>query len=146
MSTVCHDYIFLAVEVSVYSGPFSLLVCIPGIQRSFAVPVLLGSSQLPCFVVLLINNYIMYCCTVLNPWHINSVLNYLWHINLLWSRSHFSWAWFRIYILVLFSSSWLSKSPDFRGVPAVSFKRILYSLKSLVLGCQTWNKDRQLWM
>lgn len=74
MSTVCHDYIFLALEVSVYSGSFSPLVCIPGIQRSFTVPVLLGSSQLLCFVGLLINNYIMYCCTILDPWHINSVL------------------------------------------------------------------------
>lgn len=76
MDTVCHEYIFLALEVSVHSGSFSPLVCIPGIQRGFGVPVLLAASQLLRFVVLLINNYIMYCCTILDPWHTNSVLIY----------------------------------------------------------------------
>lgn len=79
ISTVCHDYFFLALKVPVYSGTFSPLVCIPGIQRSGGVPILLSASQLlnelVWFVFLLINNNTMYYFIILEPLPVNSILN-----------------------------------------------------------------------
>lgn len=108
MITVCHDYFFIVLKVPVCSGPFFPLVCIPGIQRSCSVPILLSASQLlnelACFVVLLINNCILYCFIILEPLHVNSIL------ICCDPRYIFNGFRFRICLLMPFSPFWLLKS------------------------------------
>lgn len=51
-----------------------LYLCAFQAFREILVCLFLVPPNCHILFVLLINNYIIYCCTVLDPWHINSVL------------------------------------------------------------------------